>query len=126
MDEFHDSYARFIKAPSSISTGESRRRVRIALLDTGIDFRHPTITAAVQKERIKKEWCYSWVGDSTDVEDDDELHGTNCAHILQRVAPEADIYIAKVFSGNSFRTYQAENIARVSKTVQGRERAVAV
>lgn len=61
---------------------------------------------------MKEEWCYSWVG--ADAKDEDnELHGSNCAHLLHKTAPEADIYVAKVFKKNNVRYYEADNIAKV-------------
>ncbi|KAF0323681.1 pfs domain-containing protein [Colletotrichum asianum] len=54
-----------------------------------------------------------WVGEGTDYNDeDDSLHGTNCVHLLHKSAPEADIYVAKVFSGTRFNEAEAENIAK--------------
>ena len=77
---------------------------------------------AKDKGRVKKEWCYSWVGAETDVEDEsDELHGTNCVYLLHKAAPEADIYVGKVFPSNRFRTYQAQNITSVRPPTSGRE-----
>jgi hypothetical protein len=67
---------------------------------------------AKEQGRMKEEWCQSWVG--ADAKDEDsELHGTNCAYLLHKAAPEANIYVAKVFNQNAFRFYEAENIAKV-------------
>ncbi|KAF2801991.1 uncharacterized protein BDZ99DRAFT_527942 [Mytilinidion resinicola] len=117
LEEFHASYSRFVTdRVKDDSGGEPPRRIRIAVLDTGIDFRHSGLIEAKKKGRVKREWCHSWVGAGTDVEDeDDELHGTNCVYVLHKAAPEANIYVEKVFRSNSFRIYQAENIARAIK-----------
>ncbi|KAL8349219.1 hypothetical protein RB601_001978 [Gaeumannomyces tritici] len=112
LEVFHASYSRFVE-PRNVSNStreEHPRRVRIAVLDTGVDFRHPGIMAAKVDGRIREEWCHSWVGDMAD--EDDEMHGSNCADLLHQAAPEADIYIGKVFQRNKFRTYQAENITK--------------
>ncbi|KLU88122.1 hypothetical protein MAPG_07109 [Magnaporthiopsis poae ATCC 64411] len=115
LGDFHRSYSRFV-APRIVSTpsGEEHpRRIRIAVLDTGVDFRHPGIRAAKADGRIREEWCHSWVGPEADVADeDDEMHGSNCADLLHQVAPEADIYIGKIFQCNKLKTYQAENITK--------------
>lgn len=117
LQNFHQSYSSLVKERDKTESGkEMPQRIRIAILDTGIDFTHPGLLAAKGK-RVKKAWCHSWVGDEEDVKDEDPgLHGTNCAYIMNKAAPEADIYIAKVFSTTEFRSYQAENIAKVSYT----------
>ncbi|KAL8394118.1 hypothetical protein RB595_002192 [Gaeumannomyces hyphopodioides] len=115
LEDFHASYSRFVEPRNvSNSTGEEHpRRIRIAVLDTGVDFRHPGIRAAKINGRIREEWCHSWVGPEADVADeDDEMHGSNCADLLHQAAPEADIYIGKIFQRNKLRTYQAENITK--------------
>jgi hypothetical protein len=119
LDAFHNSYSRSIEscAASAKLSKERPRRIRIAILDTGIDFLHPGIRAAKANGRIRKEWCCSWVGAEADVADEDgEMHGSNCASLIHEVAPEADIYIGKVFQRNGFRTYQAENIPKVRRS----------
>ncbi|KAL6838095.1 hypothetical protein V8C40DRAFT_231593 [Trichoderma camerunense] len=113
LEKFHESYSRFVPERDTQSGVESPQRIRIAVLDTGIDFNHSAIAEAREKGRMKNEWCYSWVGDTSDTTDDDnELHGTNCAYLLHKVAPEADIYVEKVFRQNSLRFYEAENISK--------------
>lgn len=78
---------------------------------------------AKEQGRMKEEWCRSWVGaDAKD--EDDGLHGTNCAHLIHKAAPEADIYVAKVFKQNAFRFYETENIASVGQPRNGSRRGV--
>jgi hypothetical protein len=114
LEDFHGSYSRFVADRVTESGIESPPRIRIAVLDTGIDFGHPGIQEAKEKGRVKEEWCHSWVGGENDTRDEDDgLHGTNCVYILHKAAPEAEIYVEKVFQGTSFRSYQAQNIAKV-------------
>ncbi|KAI0153424.1 hypothetical protein BJ166DRAFT_532751 [Pestalotiopsis sp. NC0098] len=113
LEKFHRSYSQHVSDRSGNPGMESPRRIRIAVLDTGIDFRHPAIREAKAKGRVREEWCYSWVDHDPGASDDDnELHGTNCVELLHKAAPEADIYVAKVFSQNSVRLNEAENIAK--------------
>ncbi|UKZ71432.1 uncharacterized protein TrAtP1_012387 [Trichoderma atroviride] len=113
LERFHSSSSRYISEHSTLSEVDLPRRIRIAVLDTGIDFHHSAILEAKEKGRMSPEWCYSWVGDKSNAQDDDnDLHGTNCAYLLHKVAPEADIYIGKVFERNTVRLYEAENIAK--------------
>ncbi|KAK6524505.1 hypothetical protein TWF281_011412 [Arthrobotrys megalospora] len=114
FDKFHESYGEFVTTRSrGLGGGESPQRIRIAVLDTGIDFRHPGIMGAKEKGRVKKEWCHSWVNEATNIEDEDDgLHGTNCVYLLHKVAPEAEIYVGKVFASTSFRIDQSQNIPK--------------
>ncbi|EXK77688.1 hypothetical protein FOQG_17614 [Fusarium oxysporum f. sp. raphani 54005] len=114
LETFHKSYSRFVTHRNTVSGGDSPRRIRIAVIDTGIDFNHAGIMEAKEQGRMKEEWCQSWVG--ADAKDEDnELHGTNCAYLLHKAAPEADIYVSKVFNQNALRFYEAENIAKAIK-----------
>lgn len=73
---------------------KNRRRVRIAILDTGINMNHPEIKA--RKERVKGFHC-EIKGLETKANEDTSGHGTSAALLLMQVAPEADIYVARVF-----------------------------
>jgi len=75
---------------------KDKRRVRIAILDTGIDMNHPEIDA--RKERIKGFLC-QMEGLESKANEDTSGHGTSTALLLMQVAPEADIYVARVFRG---------------------------
>jgi subtilisin family serine protease len=70
--------------------------VRIAILDTGIDIGHPSIIGAMRSKppRIHKS-MQSFVEDDGSIKDECG-HGTHIAALLSRVAPQAEIYIAKV------------------------------
>lgn len=102
----------FRQSCESYMVATPRRRTRIAVLDTGINKSHGGIAGALYSHRIMDEWCHSWIGDPKDIHDEDG-HGTHCAYLLHKVAPEAEIYVAKVFSHNQVKLYQAENIAKV-------------
>lgn len=120
LEKFHKSYSCFVADRITESGVESPRRIRIAVLDTGIDFRHPGIINAKEKGRIKEEWCHSWVGADAK-NDDDGLHGTNCAYLVHEAAPEADIYVGKVFNQNALRFYEVGNIAKVRHAWRNRD-----
>jgi hypothetical protein len=114
LEDFHDSYSRLVADRVTDSGVESPRRIRVAIIDTGIDFGHPGIQEVKAKGHVKEEWCYSWIGSSNNIKDEDDgLHGTNCAYILHKAAPEAEIYVEKVFQNTNFKSYQAQNIAKV-------------
>jgi len=70
-------------------------RVRIAILDTGLEL--PRSAMNIYKGRIMdfKDWvaggkdANSWV--------DSDGHGTHSAGLILKVAPEAELYVARVF-----------------------------
>jgi Subtilase family len=79
-------------------------RVRIAILDTGLNKDHPEVSKVLQKskrDRRIKQWK-SWVPNlqcdgNIPGDEDEDGHGTHCAMVANRVAPNADIYIARIF-----------------------------
>jgi hypothetical protein len=86
-------------------------RIRIAILDTGLDMNHPYIKA--REDRIKD--IRSWVNDLDGKQEwktgDASGHGTHVASLLLDVAPDCDIYIARIAEIDPVRPDQ---IARVS------------
>ena len=83
-------------------------RVKIAILDTGIDRTHPQIEAQWNK-RIKdaKSWLDEEGGDR-----DSCGHGTHGASLLMKVAPEAHIYVARVIKDGEC-SLNPDNVADV-------------
>lgn len=81
-------------------------RVRIAILDTGIDLSHPQFDnspealgaleqqqSCPRRHRVKE--SKSFVGGAAG-DRDNVGHGTHCAALLLELAPNADIYVARV------------------------------
>ena len=80
---------------SHIPEPGAKPKVRIAVLDTGVDLNHPDMNS----ERIQS--VRSWVnGKNGEEEDrgggDESGHGTHTAGILLDLAPDADIYLAQI------------------------------
>lgn len=80
------------------------KRVKIAILDTGIDLTHPDFkddqAGTRENRRIKKPEDFL---DPSGSAVDTCGHGTHCVGLLRLIAPEADIYVARVakdFKGN--------------------------
>lgn len=112
FNSFYEFRQRYI-APNSHGQTNGQGRVRIAVLDTGIntdDLRIwlDRVSATRRKQRCpKEERCSikaikSFTGDDTDSEADSCGHGTHVASILLRLAPDADLYVAKVSTGTLF------------------------
>lgn len=88
--------------------GDCHRRVKIAILDTGIDLLHPQIKE--YRDHIKE--CKSFFEDSKG-DTDSCGHGTHIAGLLLDVASNAELYVAKVFITGNEPTGSAEKIAKV-------------
>ncbi|KAF7503470.1 hypothetical protein GJ744_003699 [Endocarpon pusillum] len=68
-------------------------RVKVAIIDTGIDASHPLLKIFEENGQIR---CKGWI-DGEPANTDDNGHGTHVAHSLLKVASRAELYIAKVF-----------------------------
>ncbi|PHH90783.1 hypothetical protein CDD83_2674 [Cordyceps sp. RAO-2017] len=68
-------------------------RVKVAVLDTGVDLSHPEIAEARADERL----LYHDFVDSADGIGDLDGHGTHCTSILLKHAPNAQVYSGRVF-----------------------------
>lgn len=71
------------------------KKVRIAILDTGIDLHHPCI-----KGKISVKNCWDFVGNSPEIRDDIG-HGTHTAHLLVQTAPRAEIFCGRVWENRN-------------------------
>lgn len=93
------------------------RRVKIAILDTGVDLAHPDFGKVdpvdpdnrILRDRVKE--CRSFVG-GKDGDRDFSGHGTHSVALLLNLAPKADIYVARVVEGESNYVYP-EAVAQV-------------
>ncbi|KAL9570948.1 hypothetical protein ACKAV7_005285 [Fusarium commune] len=111
LKQFHESCEERATFMQSISRF-SPKPVRIAVLDTGINKTSGAMTGGLRTQRIQHQNCRSWVGnDSNDVHDYDG-HGTRIAELILQAAPEADIYICKVFNGCILHPDEVEGIAK--------------
>lgn len=76
--------------------GATGRGVRVAIIDSGIDTSHPAVGGAVRG------WVEPVIDDNgavtydTSPHDDSFGHGTACAAIVHRAAPEAELYSVRV------------------------------
>lgn len=90
-------------------------RVRVAVIDTGIDMGHIAIQAAVENGQIAR--VCDWVDGREGIEDekigDSEGHGTYIASVILDMAPHVDLYIARVSKQRVLSDREAENIAKV-------------
>lgn len=96
-----------LQGPSSRQPGS----IKICVIDTGVRKDHPVVWGAEIEGRIKE--CHSWLdgNDANNVEDTFG-HGTHVAELLTRVAPRADLCIAKIADSASIPADQMFLIAQ--------------
>lgn len=86
----------------------NRRRIRVAVIDSGLDKPHETAMRRPDIRRQASSFCRfrnfaMGEGEENWTDSDPSLHGTNCASILLQVAPQADLYIANVVKRSTGR-----------------------
>ena len=84
---------------SAVENG-SGKGIRIAMLDTGVDEDHPELAGriAASYELAQSEGVYSCVP----AKGTDEVgHGTACAGIIKRIAPDAELHSIKVIGASA-------------------------
>jgi subtilisin family serine protease len=97
-----------------ITAEKGQGRIKIAILDTGIQL--PAEANVVYEEQIKchKSWLRGEPGNTGDEsgkgDRDLDGHGTHCASLLLKVCPNAAIYVARVFRKRSERKGAVESI----------------
>ena len=68
----------------------------MAILDTGIYFEHPDFSQARSEDVLHKDRCQGFPNQLNACLDKNG-HGTHCASVLLRTAPNIDLYVARVF-----------------------------
>jgi len=99
------------------SAAHPRSKIRIAVLDTGVDGNHRSVSDAFGEGQLSLERCHNWTYDANGVQDpanvrDSHGHGTNVAELLMRIAPDAEICIAKVLEAGTVKIQEAKYIAK--------------
>jgi subtilisin family serine protease len=100
MDKLQDCMSKHI----FMNDSRSQDKVKIAILDTGIDHDHIAIRALKRRNSRRpiciKEWknfiAGSYEEDPDAATQDSHGHGTHIAALVSRVAPAAQIYIARI------------------------------
>ena len=88
---------------------QTPEKIRIAVLNTGIDLTDPMIKPAMPYIIDKR----SWVG-SPESYMDRYGHGTHVTRLLLHMAPAAEIYVAKISDDKGVRPKDMSRIAGVS------------
>ena len=90
----------------------------MALLDTGLDVYHSDIRAEHRRGRVKdiRSWVDSKRGEKSSEEGDEAGHGTFIASLILDLAPNVELYIARVAKNTHIQgaNGDVERIASVS------------
>lgn len=98
-------------APPPWETWRSKK-IRIAIIDTGIDRENDIlIETALESGSIKD--CRDFTGNEEDCQDS-HGHGTHIARLMLNMAPEAELYIAKVSDDKTLDVSALSRIAEVA------------
>lgn len=107
-------FKNFIKLLTLYKIGRAPRRLKVAILDSGINLLHPDFDSH-DRERIKE--TKSFIDDDPDT--DAVGHGTHIAAIILRLTENVDLYIAKIT--NTKTVDERQEIADVSESLQHNE-----
>jgi hypothetical protein len=111
MSELDKNYLQRINLPQ-LDSAETNLfpKIRIAVLDTGVDPTDAMIRGAMSTARIMSQ--RSWAEYLNDIDG----HGTHVTQILLKTAPAAEIYVAKISDEKSVERKDISRIAQVSLT----------
>lgn len=103
MQNHRNIYDRVIKASATTP------RIKVAILDTGVDVAHPTIQACDDRIKAVKSWLPPDRG--TD-EGDVSGHGTHVTALLLDIAPDCDVYVAQIADTVPISPYKIAQVRR--------------
>lgn len=93
-----------------------QEKIRIAILDSGMDETDPKIRPAIKFGRINALKNKNFVGKPEDLQDT-HGHGTHVTRLLLEVAPAAEIYMGKICTGKMINDEFMPKIAEVSLVI---------
>ena len=99
---------------------DNDKKVKVAILDSGIDASHPQFSKYPMDGGMSRfrgfgdHNCRDWTGSSAT--HDRVGHGTHAAALVLKVAPKAELYIAKIFNSKDGDANTPHHVAEVSTT----------
>ena len=100
---------------SGFAANRSLERIRIAVLDTGYDPATTFFKDPDRRRRIRKWKDYVVEGSTTG--QDKNGHGTHVLSLVMKVAPAADIYVARVARDTKDLENSTGNVAKVKHLI---------
>jgi hypothetical protein len=103
----HEWFRKYEKALDywSISCNQQlrrTRRIKIAILSSGVDLEHDFIQ--FEEDRVRRVETASYSSETSDGPEDDVGMGTHSVGLLLRLAPEAEVYVFKVTKGRKIQS----------------------
>lgn len=71
-------------------------RIKVAILDTGLDMNHINVEARVERIKDVRSWLHGSEGVQDKFGGDESGHGTHVANIFLDMSPDCDVYIARI------------------------------
>ncbi|MBM3888345.1 MAG: hypothetical protein FJ388_04385 [Verrucomicrobia bacterium] len=84
--------------PAELLQGATGKGVKIAVVDSGVDNKHPDLAAHVKGGCVIAEEATGKIITKPYDGEDAAGHGTGCAGIIAKLAPEAEIYSVRVLA----------------------------
>jgi hypothetical protein len=102
VDEWFKDLKRVHKAVRKHRPSEFDK-VKVAIIDTGVNFEHPIIDRAVKVTKaIREENCQGFPNNARyNPKVDKHGHGTFVTSVLLETAPDVSLYIARVFNDHA-------------------------
>ncbi|TWU78776.1 hypothetical protein ED733_006912 [Metarhizium rileyi] len=95
---------------NQIRQGTCEKRVKIAVIDTGLEMKHPILQQYIKTGQIGPQLSQDFtVSNAAEVIDDNLGHGTGCTHLLLKTCPTAMVYVAKVFDYWDYYRFSSES-----------------
>lgn len=118
LEGVHDAvqHPRFERLPQEL---QRSNRVKIAILDTGLQLPEYLQEAYIAENKIALTHCKSFCSQDNDWNVDIDGHGTQIAAILLDVAPKVELYVAKIcqsrkdFASHKNALQTQQNVAQV-------------
>ncbi|ROW10269.1 hypothetical protein VMCG_01924 [Cytospora schulzeri] len=113
--EFLKLHQRFLA--THIRRYDAQPRVKVAVLDTGLDQNNSELRGLLAKERIieHRSAIAEIVSFDGATAEDTDSHGTHTASLLHKIAPHVDLYIAKIASTAHKGVEGLENVVEAIK-----------
>jgi hypothetical protein len=93
-----------------LKKSEVRKRIKVAVLDTGVDLTHPEFREYIKNEQLDVGIDLVYKGQRMT---DSDGHGTHVCHTLLKTAPYVRVYPIQVFEGRKWDDLSQSRVAEV-------------